>query len=211
MSFKYHFICADLLLNFYKEGVIEAGCDEAGRGCLAGPVFAAAVVLPKTFHHPQLNDSKMLSSSVRKNLRAIIERESLAWAVASVDPITIDEINILRASIRAMHLALDKLTLRPEHILVDGNHFRPYNAVPHFCAIKGDSKYASVAAASILAKTWRDECMLNLHLEFQHYGWDKNKGYPTSEHRRAIARFGPSPYHRRSFALYNLQTNFEFQ
>src|SRR5512133_1250763 len=164
-------------------GIAEAGCDEAGRGCLAGPVFAAAVILPDNYSNPVLNDSKLLRSNVRDMLRAEIETVAVAWAVARVDNEKIDEINILRASILAMHQALDKLTVRPDHIIVDGNRFFKYDDVPYTCVIKGDGIYASIAAASVLAKTWRDEYMMNLHSKHNMYAWDSNKGYPTPEHR----------------------------
>jgi ribonuclease HII len=199
-----------MLKSFQISGVHEAGCDEAGRGCLAGPVFAAAVVLPEHFKNPILNDSKKLTPRVREYLRQEIEREALAWAVAWIDNHKIDEINILRASILAMHQALDKLTIRPEHILVDGNRFYPYQNVPFNCIVKGDATYASIAAASILAKTWRDEYMLKLHNQASQYGWDKNKGYPTAEHRAAIAKFGISSFHRKSFSLFANQLKFIF-
>jgi ribonuclease HII len=199
-----------LLKSFHIPGVCEAGCDEAGRGCLAGPVFAAAVILPEHFENPLLNDSKKLSPLIRSHLRGVIERESLAWAVAWLDNEKIDELNILRASILAMHQALDKLTMIPEHILVDGNRFYPYRDIPYSCIVKGDGLYASVAAASVLAKTWRDEYMISLHREFCHYGWNKNKGYPTLEHRIAIAEFGISPYHRKSFSLFGNQLKLIF-
>jgi ribonuclease HII len=194
-----------LLKSFYHQDICEAGCDEAGRGCLAGPVFAAAVVLPSDFNHPLLDDSKKLSPVIRTRLRKVIESESLAWAVAWQDNERIDELNILRASILAMHQALDKLTLRPESILVDGNRFYPYRNIPHYCIVKGDGLYASIAAASVLAKTWRDDFMVSLHDACKHYGWDRNKGYPTREHRMAIAKFGISPYHRKSFSLFGNQ------
>jgi ribonuclease HII len=194
-----------LLKSYYLSDAIEAGCDEAGRGCLAGPVFAAAVILPGHFRNLLLNDSKKLSAKVRNYLRKVIENEAVAWAVSWIDNDSIDEMNILRASILAMHKALDKLTERPGHILVDGNRFYSYHGVPHTCIIKGDSTYASIAAASILAKTWRDEYMVSLHGKYCHYGWDRNKGYPTLEHRNAIAKFGTTPYHRKSFALFNKQ------
>lgn len=183
----------------------EAGCDEAGRGCLAGPVFAAAVILPDQYRHPLLNDSKKLTAAVRASLRPVIENDALAFAVAWVDHKKIDDLNILRASIMAMHLALDRLSLTPGHILVDGNRFFPYRNIPHTCIIGGDGLYASVAAASVLAKTWRDEFMIGLHHDFPGYGWDRNKGYPTAEHRRAIHKYGASPYHRKSFSLFHDQ------
>lgn len=189
------------LLPFYQEGLLEAGCDEAGRGCLAGAVFAAAVILPANFYHPLLNDSKQLTEAQRLVLREVIERESLAWAVAEVSAEEIDRINILKASFLAMHRALDQLKLRPENILVDGNRFYTYGATPHVCVVKGDGKYASIAAASVLAKTHRDEAMERLHAEFPQYQWQQNKGYPTLAHREAIRQHGVSPWHRRSFQL----------
>ena len=189
------------LLPYHHLNLLEAGCDEAGRGCLAGPVFAAAVVLPKDFHHPLLNDSKQLTGPQRNLLREIIEKEAVAWSVAQVDAPEIDRINILKASFLAMHRALDELRQKPEFILVDGNRFYAYPAVPHLCVVKGDGKYAAIAAASILAKTWRDEFMLQLHAEFPHYDWHSNKGYPTEAHREAIRQHGITPYHRRSFRL----------
>jgi ribonuclease HII len=194
-----------LLKSFYTPGICEAGCDEAGRGCLAGPVFAAAVILPEHFKNPLLNDSKKLSPRIRRQLRQVIINESLAWAVAWLDNEKIDELNILQASILAMHQALGILALKPEHILIDGNRFYTYHDIPHSCIIRGDAQYASIAAASILAKTSRDEYMLSLHEEYSQYGWDRNKGYPTPEHRAAIAKFGISPYHRKSFSLFKDQ------
>jgi len=191
-------------------GIYEAGCDEAGRGCLAGPVFAAAVILPDDYYHPELNDSKQLSHEVREILRAEIEMNAVSWAVAWVDNNIIDEINILRASILAMHQALDKLTVRPGHILVDGNKFYPYQKVPFSCIIKGDGIYSSIAAASVLAKTWRDAYMMNLHQQIGIYAWNTNKGYPTTEHRNAIHNFGISPFHRKSFSLFDTQLEMEF-
>lgn len=186
-------------------GVCEAGCDEAGRGCLAGPVFAAAVVLPDDFEHPWLNDSKQLSERRRNELRAVIESSALAWCVAMVDNQEIDGINILNASILAMHKALDGLDVRPRHILVDGNRFKPYHDVPYVTVVKGDGKYGNIAAASILAKTHRDEYMCKLHDEYPQYGWNVNKGYPTVDHRNAIRQYGPTPYHRMSFKLLDNQ------
>jgi ribonuclease HII len=180
---------------------IEAGCDEAGRGCLAGPVVAAAVVLPKDFAHPLLNDSKKMTENQRNTLRHIIEKEALAWAVAALSPAEIDTYNILNASFRAMHRALDQLTLRPELLLIDGNRFLPYGNIPHHCIIKGDGKFTAIAAASVLAKTHRDEMMQQLAAAFPHYDWHQNKGYPTAAHRAAIAAFGVSPHHRLSFRL----------
>lgn len=189
------------LLPFHRNDLVEAGCDEAGRGCLAGPVFAAAVILPKHFEHPLLNDSKQLTESERNFLRKVIEKEALAWAVAQVDAAEIDRINILKSSFLAMHRALDTLPTAPAFILVDGNRFTAYGAVPHLCVVKGDGKYASIAAASVLAKTHRDAFMLHLHEEYPYYSWHLNKGYPTQLHRDAIRRHGISPYHRRSFQL----------
>jgi ribonuclease HII len=178
---------------------IEAGCDEAGRGCLAGPVFAAAVILPPDFYHPLLNDSKQVVENIRNELRIFIKENAIAYSIAQVDHEEIDRINILKASFKAMHLALDKLKKRPKLLLIDGNRFTKYRRTPHHCIIKGDGIYASIAAASILAKTYRDDFMKNLHFEFPHYKWNTNKGYGTGEHRHAIFLHGPSPYHRRSF------------
>ncbi len=185
----------------FSDRYIEAGCDEAGRGCLAGPVFAAAVILPKNFSNELINDSKALKENDRDKLRPIIEREALSWAVASVDNTLIDEINILNASFLAMHLALDKLGTRPELLLIDGNRFKPYRKIPHQCIIKGDSIYMSIAAASILAKTHRDEFMKNIHQQFPQYNWKQNKGYPTKAHKKAITLNGVSPYHRLTFNM----------
>ena len=182
-------------------GRIEAGCDEAGRGCLSGAVFAAAVILPQDYHHPLLNDSKQLSEKQRYALRPIIEQDAIAWAVGIVTPQEIDEINILNASILAMHRAVEQLSHTPQHLLIDGNRFKPYTGIPHTCVVKGDGKYLSIAAASVLAKTYRDDYMLQLHEQYPLYGWDKNKGYPTKEHRQAIERYGTTPYHRQSFRL----------
>lgn len=190
-----------MLAPFLDKDLIEAGCDEAGRGCLAGPVFAAAVILPKDFNHPLLNDSKQLSESKRYTARTIVEKEALAWAVAQVDPVEIDEINILRASFVAMHRALDQLELRPEQLLIDGNRFIPYQDIPFHTIVKGDGKYLSIAAASILAKTYRDDYMLNIHEDYPHYRWDSNKGYPAKAHRAAIAEHGACEHHRHSFRL----------
>jgi len=190
-----------MLKTSYTDHLVEAGCDEAGRGCLAGPVFAAAVIFPKDFSHQGLNDSKQLSASQRESLRILIETEALAWAVAMVDNYEIDKINILKASILAMHKALDQLLTRPQFILVDGNRFKAYHEIPHQCIVKGDSKFMSIAAASILAKTYRDEYMLQLHNTYPHFGWDRNKGYPTLEHRKAILNLGLTPYHRETFTV----------
>ena len=189
------------LRSHFQEELREAGCDEAGRGCYAGPVFAAAVILPTGFFHPLLNDSKQVTPENRSELRVYIEAKALAWAVARVDHDEIDRINILKASFKAMHLALDQLKLRPKLLLIDGNRFTKYKRVPHRCIIRGDATFASIAAASILAKTWRDEYMRGLHSEFPHYGWESNKGYGTREHRDAIEKFGLCKYHRRSFNI----------
>lgn len=186
--------------HFYK-GLVEAGCDEAGRGCLAGSVFAAAVILPEDYVNDDLNDSKQLTAARRYRLRSVIERDALAWAVGVVTPEEIDEINILNASILAMHRALDRLTVRPEAIIVDGNRFKPYRFIPYTTVVKGDGKYLSIAAASILAKTYRDDYMDRLAAEYPQYAWDVNKGYPTRAHREAIAEHGVTPYHRKSFRL----------
>ena len=198
-----------MLQPFLIAGRVEAGCDEAGRGCLAGPVTAAAVILPPDFHNDLINDSKQLSERQREQLRPIIEREAVAWAVAMVSPQEIDRINILRASITAMHRALDQLQVRPEGILVDGNRFFPYQDIPHTTIVKGDGKMLSIAAASILAKTHRDEFMRQLDKEFPQYGWARNKGYPTPDHRAAIAQYGVSPHHRHTFQLLPQPTLFD--
>ena len=189
-----------MLATIYnKEGLLEAGCDEAGRGCLAGSVFAAAVIFPPDYSNSELNDSKQLTARKRYALRDIICRDALAWAVASVEPEEIDRINILNASILAMHRALNRLTLRPGYVIVDGNRFKPYGDVPHTTIVKGDGKYLSIAAASILAKTCRDDYMLRLHEQYPWYGWDRNAGYPTKLHREGILSHGLTPYHRLSF------------
>lgn len=190
-----------MLLPFYQDKLTEAGCDEAGRGCYVGPVFAAAVILPKDFHHPLLNDSKQLSEKLRDELRPVIEKEAISFAVASIDNDEIDQINILKASFKAMHLALDKLNRRPQLLLIDGNRFIKYKKTPHQCFVKGDGRFASIAAASILAKTYRDEWMQQLHKEFPQYGWNQNKGYGTLVHRKAIEEYGLCKYHRKSFRL----------
>ncbi|HKK73764.1 MAG TPA: ribonuclease HII [Saprospiraceae bacterium] len=190
-----------MLLSAHTTDKIEAGCDEAGRGCLAGPVFAAAVILPKDFSHPLLNDSKQLSEKKRYAARTIVEAEAEAWAVAQVDPREIDEINILNASFLAMHRSVAQLGTQPELLLIDGNRFKPYPEIPHECIIKGDGKYMSIAAASILAKTYRDDYMRKIALDFPMYGWEGNKGYPTKAHRRAIQTHGATRYHRHSFRL----------
>lgn len=209
-----------MLKSHFYEGLIEAGCDEAGRGCLAGSVYAAAVILPPDYHNEQLNDSKQLTDRQRKQLRSIIERDALAWAVGIVTPAEIDKINILRASFLAMHRALDQLKVRPEALIIDGNRFTPYHpsladgndisrtsnhsqeaALPHTCIVKGDAKYLSIAAASILAKTYRDDYMDRLAEEYPQYDWQHNKGYPTRKHREAIKQYGTTPYHRLSYNL----------
>lgn len=199
-----------MLESFYKENCIEAGCDEAGRGCLAGPVVAAAVILPKNFKDDVLNDSKQLSEKRRYKLRDVIEKEAISFSVAFVDNLEIDKINILKASIVAMHRAIEKLKTVPEHIIIDGNRFYPYKDIPHACIVKGDAKYYSIAAASILAKTYRDDFMFNLASKFSEFGWDRNKGYPTKQHREAIKEFGITDYHRKSFQLLNEQTEIKF-
>jgi ribonuclease HII len=196
-----------MLKAFYQKEFIEAGCDEAGRGCLAGPVYAAAVILPKKFKNKILNDSKQLTKTQRNDLRIIIENEATAFAVVSLDNNKIDEVNILNASISAMHLALDKLTTRPEYVIVDGNRFKPYNNIPHATIVEGDAKYMSIAAASVLAKTYRDEYMEQLHDTYPHYGWITNKGYATKEHRKAILEHGQCSLHRKSFVLKEFQTS----
>jgi ribonuclease HII len=190
-----------MLRSSFTKDMLEAGCDEAGRGCLAGPVVAAAVILPKKYRHKKLNDSKQLTREERDELRVEIERDALAWAVAEVDHAEIDQINILNASFKAMHLALEKLTMQPELVLIDGNRFKPYKEVRYECIVKGDGKYLSIAAASVLAKTHRDELMNNLAKQFCGYGWETNVGYPTLEHREGIRQLGITPYHRRSFTL----------
>jgi len=190
-----------MLLPYLNSGVIEAGCDEAGRGCLAGAVYAAAVILPPDFQCELLNDSKQLTERQRYQLRPIIEQEAVAWAVGVVTPEEIDKINILNASFLAMHRAIDGLQVRPQHLLIDGNRFRKYNDLPHTTVVKGDGKLMSIAAASVLAKTYRDDYMLQLHEQYPHYGWDRNKGYPTKEHRQAIEQHGTTPYHRLTFNL----------
>ena len=199
-----------MLKSCFQYGVLEAGCDEAGRGCLAGPVFAAAVVLPSDYRHDELNDSKQLSAGKRERLRLDIERDALAWAVARVDAPEIDRINILQASIRAMNLAVEGLSLRPELLLIDGYRFHTASGIPFRCVVKGDATYLSIAAASVLAKTYRDSFMLKLDELYPEYQWKKNKGYPTREHREAIRRYGATPYHRKSFTLINNQFSFSF-
>jgi ribonuclease HII len=190
-----------MLLPYLNKDLIEAGCDEAGRGCLAGSVFAAAVILPVDFHNELLNDSKQLAEKQRYALREVVEKEAIAWAVGIVTPEEIDKINILNASILAMHRAVDQLTVIPQHLIIDGNRFKKYNEIPHTTVVKGDGKYLSIAAASILAKTYRDDYMNRLHQEFPVYDWDHNKGYPTKKHRAGIAQHGTTPYHRMTFNL----------
>lgn len=200
-----------MLLPYYQKTFVEAGCDEAGRGCYAGPVFAAAVILPRTFQHPFLNDSKQLTEIQRNQLRPIIEQEAVCYSVARVEHDEIDRINILRASIKAMHLALDKLQKRPRYVIIDGNRFTPYQGTRHKCIVKGDGLYCSIAAASVLAKTHRDECMQQLHHEFPLYNWCRNKGYGTEEHRLAIEAHGLTKYHRLSFNISAKQIALHFE
>ena len=190
-----------MLKRFFKKGLAEAGCDEAGRGCLAGPVFAASVILPTGFSHELLNDSKQVNETDRNTLRPIIEQEAIAWAVSMVDHTEIDRINILKASFKAMHLAIDQLHTRPDLLLIDGHLFSPYFGIVHQCVVRGDAIYASIAAASILAKTHRDEYMQRLHTEYPQYGWNENKGYGTAFHRTQIKAHGISPYHRKTFGI----------
>ena len=199
-----------MLKSYLYHNLIEAGCDEAGRGCLAGPVVAAAVILPKNYKHPILNDSKKLSAKQRALLKDEIINSAIAWQVAFVDNTEIDEMNILRASIKAMHIAIERLEKVPQFLLIDGNRFYPYKNFKYETIIKGDGLYFSIAAASVLAKTFRDEFMEKIHLEYPEYGWNKNKGYPTAFHRAAIMRYGITPYHRKSFTLFNSQMKFEF-
>lgn len=202
-----------MLFPFFHNKFIEAGVDEAGRGCYAGPVFAAAVILPKEFYHPLLNDSKKLTALERESLRPIIEKESIAYGVGSVCNEEIDRINILQASFKAMHLALNKLKQSPEILLIDGNRFKPYKKMPHHCMVKGDENYASIAAASILAKTYRDDYMINLHKKFNMYAWHTNKGYGTKEHRNAIDIHGICRYHRKSWRFFSetIDESLEFE
>ena len=199
------------LLPFFLEDVIEAGCDEAGRGCLAGPVFAAAVILPPDFECEELNDSKKLTEKIRYKLRPIIEEKALAWAVGVVSAEEIDQINILNASFLAMHRAVEKLGMEPEHLIIDGNRFKKYKEVPHDCVVKGDGKYLSIAAASVLAKTYRDDYMNEIDKQYPAYRWSKNKGYPTKDHRKAIEEFGPTEHHRKSFTLLDKQVKLKFE
>lgn len=198
------------LLPFFKKGILEAGCDEAGRGCLAGPVVAAAVILPPDFDYGILNDSKKLSEKQRKELRPLIENGALAWAVEMVSNEEIDKVNILNASFLAMNRAVQKLKVKPELLLIDGNRFRPQSDIPFTCMVKGDGRFFSIAAASVLAKTWRDEFMEKIHHEFPQFDWKKNKGYPTRKHREAITKYGVTQYHRMSFRLLNEQLKLNF-
>ncbi|MGP1476563.1 MAG: ribonuclease HII [Phocaeicola sp.] len=200
-----------MLLSYSDKDLIEAGCDEAGRGCLAGSVFAAAVILPKDFKNELLNDSKQLTAHQRYRLRPVIEREAIAWAIGMVIPEEIDKINILNASFLAMHRAIDNLNVRPEYLLIDGNRFNPYNGIPYNTIVKGDGKYMSIAAASVLAKTYRDDYMLKLDAEYPQYHWKKNKGYPTKEHREAIKLYGVTPYHRMTYNLLGDGSQLELQ
>ena len=193
------------LLSFHKENTIEAGCDEAGRGCLAGPVFAAAVILPSSFKNELLNDSKKLTEKQRYFLRPIIEKEAIAWAVEAVSNEEIDKVNILNASFLAMNRAVKKLKIVPEHLLIDGNRFRPQTEIPFTCMIKGDGRFFSIAAASVLAKTYRDDFMTEIHAEFPNYDWNRNKGYPTKKHRQGIKKHGVTEYHRLTFRLLDEQ------
>jgi ribonuclease HII len=197
------------LLPYMRKGILEAGCDEAGRGCLAGPVFAAAVIFPKDYTNSLLQDSKKLTETQRTKLRRQIETDALTWAIGVVSHIEIDSTNILQASFLAMHRALDTLVCKPQHILVDGNRFKPYNAIDYTCVVKGDGTYMSIAAASILAKTYRDEHMEQIHNEYPYYNWLQNKGYPTLAHRKAVIEYGLSPYHRKSFNT-SIQLQLEF-
>ncbi|MFH0760270.1 MAG: ribonuclease HII [Bacteroidota bacterium] len=199
------------LLPFLEAGRLEAGCDEAGRGCLAGPVFAATVILPEGFSHPDLNDSKKMTLKKRNLLRSVIEQSALAWSVASADAREIDEINILNASILAMHRAISGLAIKPDFLLIDGHQFKPFPGIPHQCEIKGDGRFMSIAAASVLAKTHRDEYMIGIHQEYPAYHWNHNMGYPTRQHRIAIREHGICPYHRRSFRLTDEQLVIPFK
>ena len=191
-----------MLNQFFQDQLLEAGCDEAGRGCFAGPVFASAVILPKNFFHPLLNDSKQLTAEERSELRVVIEKEAITYSVASIRHKEIDRINILQASVKAMHVSVSRLAIQPGLLLIDGNYFKKYKRIPHRCIVKGDATYSSIAAASILAKTYRDEYMTKLHEEFPYYNWACNKGYGTPEHRRALDEFGICKYHRKSWRLF---------
>jgi ribonuclease HII len=199
-----------MLPSFYQDILLEAGCDEAGRGCYAGPVFAAVVILPKEFKHPLLNDSKQVGEKQRLILKDVIEANAIAWSVASIDAEEIDKINILKASFKAMHKAIGQLKTKPEYLLIDGNRFTPYKKIPHICIVKGDGKYASIAAASILAKTYRDAYMEKIHAQFPQYGWNSNKGYGTLEHRIGIEKNGLCVYHRKSFNIVPSQIEIDF-
>jgi ribonuclease HII len=199
-----------MLKSYFDKTKLEAGCDEAGRGCLAGPVFAAAVILPKDYKKKILNDSKQLTDKIRYELREVIEKEALSFAVAQVSNIEIDEINILNASFLGMHRAVDQLKTIPELLLIDGNRFKPYKKIPHQCIVKGDAKFLSIAAASILAKTYRDDFMVEASKKYPHYGWEKNMGYPTKLHREGIRQHGTTPLHRMTFQLLPSQMEFEF-
>jgi len=199
-----------MLKPFLNKNILEAGCDEAGRGCLAGPVVAAAVILPQDFKHPVLNDSKQLSHKQRESLRIVIEKEAIAWAIGFCSPEEIDEINILNASFLAMHRAVEKLSIAPQHLLIDGNRFKSYPGIPHTCIVKGDGKYFSIAAASVLAKTFRDDLMEKIHMEFPHYRWNSNKGYGTAAHREGIAKYGTTEHHRMTFRLLDEQLKIPF-
>ena len=209
MGVQLYYILLAMLSPYMEKGRIEAGCDEAGRGCLAGPVVAAAVILPETFHNDELNDSKQLSEAQRNRLRTIIEKEALTYAVAFVMQDEIDRINILNASILGMQQAVSKLNIRPEFLLIDGNRFKPYDNIPHQCIVKGDAKFASIAAASVLAKTYRDEYMVNLAPQFPQYKWEENKGYPTKDHKEAVLKYGLTEHHRKSFHL-KMQLSLDF-
>ncbi|MCR5191796.1 MAG: ribonuclease HII [Bacteroidales bacterium] len=198
-----------MLEQRYTTDKIEAGCDEAGRGCLAGPVFAAAVILPENYSNVMIGDSKQLTERQRYKLRDEIEKDAVAWAVAKVDNVDIDKMNILQASIHAMNLAVSQLAVKPQFLIIDGNRFKSEHNIPFACIVKGDAKYMSIAAASILAKTYRDDFMKELHQQYPHYGWDSNKGYPTEKHFKAIEQYGPSPLHRKSFSLYKQPTLFD--
>ncbi|MFA9388585.1 MAG: ribonuclease HII [Prolixibacteraceae bacterium] len=195
---------------YFKQGVLEAGCDEAGRGCLAGPVYAAAVILPADFYNPLLNDSKQLTEKQRYTLRPIIEKEALAWALGVVSNQDVDKINVLNASFLAMHRAVAQLSIQPEHLIIDGNRFKKYENMAHTCIVKGDGKYFSIAAASVLAKTYRDDFMQKIDEEFPQYNWSQNKGYPTLAHRNSIQKFGVTPHHRLTFRLFSEQLKLEF-
>jgi len=199
-----------MLDSCHTDGLMEAGCDEAGRGCIAGPVFAAAVIFPANYQNPQIDDSKKLSSKTRESLRKVVETDALAFGIGMVDEKEIDRINILNASILAMHKAVAKLRTVPQHLIIDGNRFKPWGEIPYHCIIKGDLKFVSIAAASILAKTYRDQHMEMLHNQYPEYGWENNMGYPTHFHREAILKLGPTPYHRRTFRLLNDQMKLDF-